>query len=139
MARRRTVLLARLLFSLALIVAAWPAGASRPSRAAAKAPAACRMACCAKKAMVACVSPGLERPAVACKCEVKAPPPAAAKAEPAFVPTLPVLLLPPPALTNLAVAAFFPLEPAFGGTDPSPPWRPGRRSGPPRAPPVARA
>ena len=146
MARRGMALVVRMLLSLALVVAAAPlkAGVSARAglesgvrmRAEARAPGACGMACCEKKAMVACMREPAAKVAAPCKCELKPGPALPVAATKAVAPVVAFALAPsPPAVAAHAIVR---IEPGVVGADSGPPRPPDRRSDPSRAPPVVR-
>ncbi len=147
MARRGMALLVRMLLSLALIVAATPLKAGEPAvagpkpdvrmRAEARAPRACGMACCAKKAMFACMDDAPSaKIAAPCKCELKPGTALPIAVEKTVAPVVVFALAPSaPFVAPQAIARF---EPGVVGTDPGPPRPPDRRNDPSRAPPAVR-
>ena len=134
----------RILCALALVLAAWPAGASAapcvaPLRSAKQ--KSCAMPCCAKGLAVqmACHRPSsrLEIKAkTACPCEFKAAFPVAAPSQKATLPTVQLEFALPPATIAVTTAGVLRSDPVVFGGDSSPPGKDQRRPTPSRAPPV---
>jgi hypothetical protein len=138
--------LIRILCALALVLAAWPAGASAAPCVAPSRPIqqkVCAMPCCAKGpvAGMACHE-AAPRPEIkaktACPCEFKAALPMAVPSEKAALPTVQFQLALPPKAVAVATAGDLGSDPVVFGGDSSPPGEAQRRPSSPRAPPVVR-
>jgi len=139
--------LVRILCSLALVLAAWPTGASaalcvtpvEPVQ-----PKGCKMACCPKApvAEMACHrdGPTSELKAKAdCSCELKAALPVAMPSEKATLQTVHLDFALSPAPLPILTGHLLRLDPVVFGSDSSPPSDAQHRPSCPRAPPVVRA
>jgi hypothetical protein len=136
----------RILCTLALVLAAWPAGASaapcvKPIKPAVQ--KGCKMACCAKAPMAerAChqtTSQGEFKAKSDCPCEFKAAPPVVLPFEKATLSKAHLDFALPSALFEIVVAAILENGPVPFASDSSPPGDAQRRPNSPRAPPVVR-
>lgn len=138
--------LIRILCSLALVLAAWPAGASAAPCVMPVKPAKqklCKMPCCAKASMkeMACHEGGPQTELKAkadCSCELKATLPVAIPSEKATLTKVQVDLALPPARQAILAAGVLKTDIVVISGDSSPPGDAQRRSSSPRAPPVVR-
>jgi hypothetical protein len=138
--------LVRILCTLALVIAAWPAGASAAPCVMPVEPVkqkACKMACCDKapaKAM-ACHTPASQTEFKAksdCHCELKAALPVALPSEKATLSKVHLDFALPPLPPLVETAAATAADSVVFASDSSPPGEAVLRPSSPRAPPVVR-